>query len=195
MFLQTIEEDEATGRVAEIYEKQKAQLGFVMEAAKCFTARPDLLPIYTDFSDRIRAGFSLGLREWRLITLIAAKQIPSTYCSHVYGKQLIDDLGSKEAVLAVQSDFRKAGLPDKDVAMLSYAEKVAQDASGISQADIDALRAAGFSDRQISDIALCAAFRCFVSRFFDAVGAGTEPAFIDSDESFRSAMTVGRALS
>jgi len=98
-------------------------------------------------------------------------------------------------VLAVQSDFRKAGLPDKDVAMLSYAEKVAQDASGISQADIDALRAAGFSDRQISDIALCAAFRCFVSRFFDAVGAGTEPAFIDSDESFRSAMTVGRALS
>ena len=195
MFLQTIEEDEATGRVAEIYEKQKAQLGFVMEAAKCFTARPDLLPIYTDFSDRIRAGFSLGVREWRLITLIAAKQIPSTYCSHVYGKQLIDDLGSKDAVLAVQSDFRKAGLPDKDVAMLSYAEKVAQDASGISQADIDALRAAGFSDRQISDIALCAAFRCFVSRFFDAVGAGTEPAFIDSDESFRSAMTVGRALS
>ncbi|ANY77611.1 alkylhydroperoxidase [Microvirga ossetica] len=195
MFLQTIEEDEATGRVAEIYEKQKAQLGFVMEAAKCFTARPDLLPIYTDFSDRIRAGFSLGLREWRLITLIAAKQIPSTYCSHVYGKQLIDDLGSKEAVLAVQSDFRKAGLPDKDVAMLSYAEKVAQDASGISQTDIDALRAAGFSDRQICDIALCAAFRCFVSRFFDAVGAGTEPAFIDSDESFRSAMTVGRALS
>ena len=195
MFLQTIEEDEATGRVAEIYEKQKAQLGFVMEAAKCFTARSDLLPIYTDFSDRIRAGFSLGVREWRLITLIAAKQIPSTYCSHVYGKQLIDDLGSKEAVLAVQSDFRKAGLPDKDVAMLSYAEKVAQDASGISRADIDALRAAGFSDRQISDIALCAAFRCFVSRFFDAVGAGTEPAFIDSDESFRSAMTVGRALS
>jgi len=195
MFLQTIEEDEATGRVAEIYEKQKAQLGFVMDAAKCFTARPDLLPIYTDFSDRIRAGFSLGLREWRLITLIAAKQIPSTYCSHVYGKQLIDDLGSKEAVVAVQSDFRKAGLPDKDVAMLSYAEKVAQDASGISHTDIDALRAAGFSDRQICDIALCAAFRCFVSRFFDAVGAGTEPAFIDSDESFRSAMTVGRALS
>lgn len=195
MFLQSIEEDEATGRVAEIYEKQKAQLGFVMEAAKCFTAHPDLLPIYTDFSDRIRAGFSLGLREWRLITLIAAKQIPSTYCSHVYGKQLIDDLGSKEAVVAVQSDFRKAGLPDKDVAMLSYAEKVARDASGISQADIDALRAAGFSDRQICDIALCAAFRCFVSRFFDAVGAGTEPAFIDSDESFRSAMTVGRALS
>ena len=194
MFLQTIGEEQATGRVAEIYEKQKAQLGFVMDAAKCFTARSDLLPIYTDFSDRIRAGFSLGLREWRLITLIAAKHIPSTYCSHVYGKQLIDDLGSKEAVLAAQRNFRTAGLSDKDFEMLAYAEKVTRDASRISQADIDRLRDVGFSDQQICDIALCAAFRCFVSRFFDAVGAGTEADFIDQDEEFRETMTVGKPI-
>jgi len=194
MYLQTIEEEHATDRVAEIYGKQKAQLGFVMEAAKCFTARPDLLPIYTDFSDRIRAGFSLGLREWRLITLIAAKHVPSTYCSHVYARQLIDDLGSKEAVLAVQRDFRNAGLPDRDVEMLAYAEKIARDASRISQADIDRLKRVGFSDQQICDIALCAAFRCFVSRFFDATGAGTEAAFIDEDPEFRTAMNVGRPL-
>jgi len=194
MFLQTIEDSDATGRVAEIYERQRSQMGFVMEATKCFTARPDLLPIYTDFSDRIRAGFSLGLREWRLITLIAAKQIPSTYCSHVYSRQLIEDLGSKEAVLALQRDFRTADLSDRDREMLAYAEKIAQDASQISQADIDRLRSVGFSDRQICDIALCAAFRCFVSRFFDAVGAGTESAFIDTDEDFRSAMTVGRPV-
>ncbi len=194
MYLQTIEEEQATGRVAEIYARQKSQLGLVMEAAKCFTARPDLLPIYTEFSDEIRAGFSLGLREWRLITLIAAKQIPSTYCSHVYSHQLIGDLGSKEAVLAVQRDFRTAGLSDRDLEMLSYAEKVARDASQITQSDIERLRSVGFSDQQICDIALCAAFRCFVSRFFDAVGAGTEAVFIDTDEEFRAAMTVGRAL-
>jgi uncharacterized peroxidase-related enzyme len=194
MFLRTIEEEQATGRVAEIYERQKAQLGLVMDAAKCFTARPDLLPIYTDFSDRIRAGFSLGLREWRLITLIAAKHIPSTYCSHVYGKQLIDDLGSKEAVLAVQRDFRTAGLSDRDVEMLAYAQKIAQDASRISQADLDRLRSVGFLDQQICDIALCAAFRCFVSRFFDATGAGTEAVFIDDDTEFRTSMSVGRSL-
>jgi len=194
MFLQTVEEEDATGKIAEIYKKQKAQLGFVMDAAKCFTARPDLLPIYTDFSDRIRAGFSLGLREWRLITLVAAKHIPSTYCSHVYSKQLIDDLGSKEAVLAVQRDFRTAGLSDQDVAMLAYAEQIARDASQISQADIEGLRQVGFSDQQICDIALCASFRCFVSRFFDAMGAGTEAAFIDDDADFRASMSVGRAL-
>ncbi len=193
MFLQTIAEDDATGRVAEIYQRQKAQMGLVMSAAKCFTARPDLLPAYTDFSDKIRSGFSLGAREWRLITLIAAKHIPSTYCSFVYSKQLVGDLGSKEAVLAVQRDFRTAGLSDRDVEMLAYAEKITADASKVTQRDIDRLRSVGFSDQEICDIALCAAFRCFVSRFFDAVGAGPEAAFIDDDEEFRTTMTVGKA--
>jgi len=192
MFLKTIPEEQATGQVADIYARQKAQLGFVMEAAKCFTARPDLLPIYTEFSDKIRAGFSLGMREWRLITLVAAKQVPSTYCAYVYGKQLVTDLGSKEAVMAVLRDFRAAGLSPKDTAMLAYAEKIARDASQVGQADIDGLRAAGFTDTQICDIALCAAFRCFVSRFFDATGAGPEDSFVDSDEGFRKTMTVGR---
>ena len=192
MFLQIIEENKATGRVAEIYKAQKSQLGFIMAATQCFTARADLLPIYTEFSNQIRAGFSLGVREWRLITLIAAKHIPSTYCSHVYAKQLIGDLGSKEAVLAVQRDYREAGLPDKDIKMLAYAELVTKDASAITQNDVDRLRSVGFTDQQICDVALCASFRCFVSRFFDAMGAGPEEAFLDESEEFRQAMTVGK---
>ncbi|HKY86718.1 MAG TPA: alkylhydroperoxidase [Pseudorhodoplanes sp.] len=194
MFLQTIGEEEATGRVAEIYRAQKSQNGFVMAAYRCWTARPDLLPIYADFSDKIRATFSLSPRDWRLITFIAAKNIPSTYCSHVYGKQLIADFGSKDTVLAVQRDFRTAGLNERDVEMLSYAETISNDASNVTQEQIERLRSVGFSDVQICDIALCASFRSFVSRFFDAVGASPEPAFIDPDAGFRRAMTVGKPI-
>jgi uncharacterized peroxidase-related enzyme len=192
MYLQTIAEEDATGRIAEIYREQKSHFGFVMEADKCWTTRPDLLPAFAEFFNKVRGGFSLGTREWRLITLIAAKQVPSTYCSHVYGKMLADDLGSKDAVLAIHRDFRNAGLSDKDVAMLAYADKIARNASEVSQADIDGLRSVGFTDQQICDIALCASFRCFLSRFADAVGAAPEPFFLDSDERFRTAMNVGR---
>jgi uncharacterized peroxidase-related enzyme len=194
MFLKTIGEAEATGRVAELYHDQKAQNGFVMQAMRCWTARPDLLPIYQEFSDKIRAGFSLSPRDWRLITLIAAKHVPSTYCSHVYSKQAIADLGSKEAVLAVQRDFRSAGLSARDIEMLFYAETIAKDASRVTNEHIARLKSVGFTDVQICDIALCASFRCFVSRFFDAVGAGPEPAFIDTDADFRRAMTVGKEI-
>lgn len=192
MYLKTIEESAATGRIAEIYAAQKAQLGFVMSAMQCLTSRDDLLPVYTEFANTMRGGFTLSPRDWRMITLIAAREVRSTYCSMVYGKQLIADLGSKDMVLAVQRDFRNSGLPPRDVAMLAYAEKVARDASQVTQADIDTLRQAGFTDANISDIALCAAFRCFIGRFFDAVGAGPEAAFLDEDSAWTAALTVGR---
>lgn len=194
MYLNTISNEEATGRVAEIYAAAQAQNGFVMEATRCLTTRPDLLPLYTDFANGIRAGFSLGPRAWRLITLIAAKHIASTYCSFVYGQQLINDLGSKEAVLAVQKDFRSAGLDEKEVEMLTYAEKVTVNAAAVTEADITRLREVGFTDQEICDIALCAAWRNFVSRFFDAVGATPEATYIDSDTAFRTALMVGKSV-
>ena len=194
MFLQTIAEKDAAGRIAEIYGKEKAPLGFVPESARCLTTRPDLLPLFDEFFDGVRSGFSLGGREWCLITFIAAKHLRSTYCCQVYSQRLIALLGSKDAVLAIQRDFRNAGLSDRDVAMLAYAEKVTTYAHRVSQSDIDQLRSVGFTDQQICDIALCASFRCFLSKFVDAVGAVPEEAFADSDAEFRSAMTVGRSL-
>ena len=194
MFLQTVAEKDATGAIAEAYRIEKEDAGFVPEAARCFSTRPDLLPLFHAFFAGVRGGFSLDGRDWCLITLVAAKHIHSTYCSHVYGQRLIALLGSKDEVLAIQRDYRSAGLPERDVAMLSYAEKIASAAHRIVQADIDRLRSAGFSDRNICDIALCASFRCFLSKFVDATGAVPEPAFHDTDEIFRKAMTVGRPL-
>jgi uncharacterized peroxidase-related enzyme len=105
---------------------------------------------------------------------------------------LLGDLGSPEAVLAVQRDFRRARLSERDVAMLEYAEKVTNAAPGIEQGDIDRLRGHGFSDEQISDIALCAAFRNFISRFFDAVGATPDAEYRELDPAFRDPLCVGR---
>lgn len=194
MFLKTVGPDEATGDVAEIYRAEIARIGFLMEATACWTTRPEVLPLFEQFSEGVKANFSLGMRGWRLITFIAAKQVPSTYCTHVYARSLIKELGSKAQVLALQRDFRRAGLSDKEVAMLAFAERVARDASTTTEGHIDALREVGFSDVEISDIALCAAIRSFVSRFFDATGATPEPVFFDDDPEFREAMTVGKAI-
>ena len=193
MYLQTVSPDQAEGDVAAIYTAEIAQLGFVMEATRCWTTRPEVLPLFEHFSEGVKANFSLGMRGWRLITFIAAKQVPSTYCSHVYARTLTRDLG-RDQVLAIQRDFRHAGLSARDVAMLAYAEQVARDASQVTRGHIDALREHGFSDVEISDIALCASIRSFVSRFFDATGATPEPVFLDGDPEFRQAMTVGKPL-
>lgn len=193
-FLKTVTEEEATGEIAEVYAKERQQRGYVMDATKVMTTRPEILPAWEEFYSLVRGKFTLSSREWKLITLIAAKQIRSTYCSVVYGKALIDQLGSAEQVLKIQQDYHHAGLSERDVAMLEYAEKVCNDAPAVTQADIDHLRQHGFSDQQIFDIAFCASLRNFMSRFYDAVGAKPDEEFRALDPGFRQPLTVGRPL-
>ena len=194
MFLKTIAESEASGRVAEIYAGERKDLELVMEASKCWTTRPDMLPVISDMFAGLKKGFTLPMRDWRLITLVAAVEVPSTYCVTVYGHNLVKELGSKELLLAIVRDFRTAGLCERDVAMLDDARKVAREAHRVTQVDIDWLRTHGFSDPQIADIAMCAALRCFVARYFEAVGAGPEAKFVDEDPAARATLTVGRPL-
>ncbi|WP_172125158.1 alkylhydroperoxidase [Devosia sp. 1635] len=190
MFIRTVEPDEAEGEVASIYANEIASTGRVMQATQCWSARPDILAPVEHLLHQIRDGFSLGLINFRLITLITAKHVPSSYCSHVYFKALSAMIG-REQTLAVHRDYRNAGLTDQQVAMLGYAEQITIDASRITQGDIDALRAVGFSDLNIADIAVAASFRNFVSRYFDAVGAKIEPDFLDGDLNVRNELSVG----
>jgi uncharacterized peroxidase-related enzyme len=194
MYLQTIDEAEAIGDVAEVYRRVKTQTGFIMEATQCWSTRPEIMKLWLTFFDHLKSRLSISQCDWRLITFVAAQRIPSTYCSLVYGRQLVDDLGSEEKVLAVQKDFRAAGLSERDVAMLAYAEKVSANAASIAEADIEDLRAAGLDDAEIFDIALCAGIRCFLSRFFDAVGAEPDALFRDMDADFRDPLVVGKPL-
>jgi alkylhydroperoxidase family enzyme len=78
--------------------------------------------------------------------------------------------------------------------MLSYAEKIALNAASVTEADIAGFRAAGFDDAEIFDIALCASIRCFVSRFYDAVGAAPDAAFREMAPDFRDPLVVGKPL-
>lgn len=165
-------------------------MGRVMQATQCWSVRPDILVPVEHLLQQLRDGFSLGLLNFRLITLVAAKHVPSSYCSQVYFKALSGMIGREQA-LAVHRNYRNAGLTDQQVAMLAYAEQITVDASRIGQADIESLRAVGLSDLNIADIALAASFRNFLSRYFDAVGAEAEPEFLDGDLAVRKELSAG----
>lgn len=191
MFLKTIEPADAEGEVATIYASELASMGRVMQSTQCWTARPDILAPVEHLLHQIRDGFSLGLVNFRLITLVTARHVPSSYCSHVYFKALSGMIG-REQTLAVHRDYRNAGLTEQQVAMLRYAEQITIDASRICQPDIDDLRAVGFTDLNIADIALAASFRNFLSQYFDAVGAEAEPDFLDDDLIVRAELSGAR---
>jgi alkylhydroperoxidase family enzyme len=71
---------------------------------------------------------------------------------------------SAEQMTAIAGHTATAGLPAADVAMMSFAEKLARDASAITEADARALREHGLTDAEIFDVAATAAARCFFSK-------------------------------
>jgi uncharacterized peroxidase-related enzyme len=60
--------------------------------------------------------------------------------------------------------------------MLAYVDKLTRTPGRIEQADIDALRAVGFSDRSVLDIVEVAAYYAYANRIADGLGVELEAA-------------------
>ncbi len=193
-FLKTVSEAEATGDVKRLYDRDIADDGFVSESTRALTTRAEILPVVDTFLHGLKQGTTLTPREYKLVTLVAAARAGSSYCGMIYGRALVKELGSPEAVQRLVTDYRTAGLSPREVAMLEYADKISTAPSAIAQADIDRLRAAGLSDQNIFDVALCACFRQFLSRMLNAVGADTDPPIVASiaTPALRDALSFGR---
>jgi hypothetical protein len=82
-----------------------------------------------------------------------------------------------------------------DMAVIDLADKVAADATTVTQGDIERLRGLGLTDVEILDVVLAAAARCYFSKVLDAVGCDPDADFNDLIEpGLRDALTVGRAI-
>jgi alkylhydroperoxidase family enzyme len=79
-----------------------------------------------------------------------------------------------EFVEALTRDFRAVPLSDQDRVMLEYVEQITRDATRISPAFHDRLRAVGFDDRGILQITLIASWFNYINRVADALGVGRE---------------------
>ena len=83
-------------------------------------------------------------------------------------------LGDDELAAAIEADWTTAGLSPKRVAMLRFSVKLTISPAKVSDADVDALRAAGFSDRDILDITEVVAYYAYANRIADGLGIETE---------------------
>ncbi len=93
-----------------------------------------------------------------------------------------------EEVAAIVTDFRTAGLPEHEVAMMEFARKVALDANSILPEDVDSLRSHGYDDEAILNIAVTAAARTFFSKVLDSLGAQPGVELLDCHPAIRQAI-------
>ena len=84
--------------------------------------------------------------------------------------------------------------------LIAFVEKVTLQSHEITREDIDLLRAHGFSDADVLDIASAAAARSFYSKMVDSLGVEPSPEWLERSESvlgqeLLQTLTVGRPFS
>ncbi|MGH9875531.1 MAG: carboxymuconolactone decarboxylase family protein [Pyrinomonadaceae bacterium] len=75
-------------------------------------------------------------------------------------------------VRALEEDYKTAPITEQDRVMLDYVVQVTKDATRISPADHEGLRAVGFDDQGILQITLIASWFNYINRVADALGVG-----------------------
>ena len=77
-------------------------------------------------------------------------------------------------VAQLKEDWQTADLTPADQAMLTYAAKLTREPWHIVEADVIALRQAGFSDAAILDINQVTGYYAFANRLVDGLGVELE---------------------
>jgi uncharacterized peroxidase-related enzyme len=191
-FIETIAEDEAVGPVAELYEQDRANSGYVWNATKVFSPRPEAYAAWRALVGAVKGN--MDTRRYELATLAAARRLRSSYCALAHGKILVEEFLEPAAVRDAVDGHRSPALDPVDVAVMDFAAKVAGDATSVSQEDVDELRRFGLTDAEVLDVALTAAMRCFFSKTLDAMGAQPDAQLAALDPEVRDALTVGRPI-
>jgi uncharacterized peroxidase-related enzyme len=191
-YIQTVPEDEARGPVASMYETDKEAFGLLPNLTLAFSQRPDVYAAWRELNASVKAN--MDLRRYELATVAAARRLRSSYCALAHGSILLNKFLDADELQAVATDHHDAGLDEVDVAVMDLADKVAGDATAVTQEDVDHLRSLGLSDADITDVVLTAAMRCFFSKVLDGLGAEPDAKYSQLEPELRDALTVGRPI-
>ena len=195
-WIETIAEEDATGRLKEIYDQSQSQMGFVGNIVKAHSLKPDFIDAWAPFMRAVAfGGTSLGRRREEMLAVLISAHLKCRYCTTSHAAMLCsfpgDQAMDKSEVLAVKNDFRTAGLSRQDEAMLDYGEKITLAPHTVTKADIDNLRSVGFSDTEILEIATLAAYRNYIARVASALGVAVDDAHFADDPEMKEAIGAG----
>src|SRR4051794_29902037 len=140
-FIETIAPEQASGDVARMYDADRKGNGRVPNSTRAFSLRPEVYPAWKALGETIRDG--MELRRYELATLAAARRLRSSYCMLAHGSVLLDRFLDADGLRAAVTDHHAAGLEPVDVAVMDLAAKVVEDATSVTEADVERLRAFG----------------------------------------------------
>jgi uncharacterized peroxidase-related enzyme len=150
---------ELTPAVRAYFDKCTEKLGFIPNVLKAYAFdMPKLEAFIAMYNDLMLAPSGLTKLEREMIAVAVSSHNRCYYCLTAHGaavRNLADDPVLGELMVM---NYRAARLDRRQRAMLDFAMKLTAEPWGIEESDRKTVRQAGFSDRDIWDIAAVAGF-------------------------------------
>jgi uncharacterized peroxidase-related enzyme len=150
--LQTVSPETATGEVAEIYAQIKNAWGNVPTAIQAFSANPFLLKHQWEYYGSIMQHPRLSFPLTATIRMLVSQAGNCAYCIDMNAGMLINMAGwTPDQVAATRANFNDSPLSSNEKTLLGLVLKATRDSNGVSAADLQAARDAGWPDSDILD--------------------------------------------
>jgi uncharacterized peroxidase-related enzyme len=135
------------------------KLGFVPNVLRAYAFDNAKLRAFILMADDLMLGDSgLSKLEREMIAVAVSSVNHCHYCLTAHGAAVRQRAKDPEMGELMAQNYRAADLPPRQAAMLDFAVKLTEAPDKIDEQDRKRLRRAGFSDRDIWDIAAVAAF-------------------------------------
>jgi len=145
--------------MAAYFAKCEEKLGFVPNVLKAYAFDSAKLAAFAAiYNDLMLAPSGLSKLEREMIAVAVSAHNRCYYCLVAHGAAVRALSGDPPLGELMVMNYRAARLSPRERAMLDFAVKVTAEPWSIEEADREALRRAGFTDRDIWDIAAVAGF-------------------------------------
>jgi uncharacterized peroxidase-related enzyme len=161
--------EELTPEMAAYFAKCEEKLGFVPNVLKAYAfAMPKLSAFVAMYNDLMLAPSGLSKLEREMIAVAVSAHNRCYYCLVAHGAAVRQLSGDPPLGELMVMNYRAARLSGRERAMLDFAVKLTGEPWLMEEEDRARLRRAGFSDRDIWDIASVAGFFNMTNRVASA---------------------------
>jgi alkylhydroperoxidase family enzyme len=162
-------------RVEAVFDAIQKHIGFVPDALRLYSFSPPLLESAVGNISYFNSGERIPPSLMAMIRYLVSWEAKCNFCIDL-NEGFLSNMGmSLDAVRAARSHPESAPIPAKEMPLLLLALKSVNDPDRVSEKDIQAARAQGWSDRDIFDgVAQAASMRAlnFVLRTFKVEAQG-----------------------
>jgi uncharacterized peroxidase-related enzyme len=172
--IRMIKEEEATGRVKEVYQDIKACFGVVPNLFKAMALRPEILDANWNKTKAVLMSGIVSRETKEMIAVVVSKANSCDYCVNAHSTALKMLGFTEERIQKLLTNIGSADLDNKTKRILQFSINATRDPRRISEEEVKELKHMGISDGELLEIVSTMDMFTSYNKFLDTLSVEIE---------------------